>query len=107
MQRMSLAAEVYRVLAKIPRGRVVTYAKVARAIGRPRAARAVGGALRKNPNLITTPCHRVVRSDGRVGEYAGGQRKKIQLLKQEGVEIKHGRVDLGKYEYMFKIRNPK
>ena len=94
---MALEQRVYTLIAHIPRGKVATYASVARALGRPGAARAVGNALGKNPHLVTTPCHRVVRSDGQVGEYVGGQKRKIELLKSEGVEVKKGRVDLEKY----------
>lgn len=65
----------------------MTYGEVARAAGSPRAARAVGSALRKNPDLARVPCHRVVRFDGGVGGYAGGVRAKIKLLRSEGVEV--------------------
>ncbi|HWA64450.1 MAG TPA: MGMT family protein, partial [Candidatus Paceibacterota bacterium] len=58
--------------------------QVAAAIGRPRAARAVGNALNKNPFAPEVPCHRVIRSDGSTGGFAFGRKKKIQLLKKEG-----------------------
>ncbi len=83
--------KVWRKTKSIPRGRVITYAVLARAVGKPRAARAVGNALHSNP-YRTTPCHRVVLSDGRVGGYLGGIHKKIDVLKNEGVEIFRGRV---------------
>lgn len=57
----------------IPFGETRTYAWVARRIGKPKAVRAVGSALRKNPWPLIIPCHRVVRSDGAVGQYAGGE----------------------------------
>lgn len=75
---------VRRVVAGIPRGNTMTYAQVARTAGYPRAARAVGSLLSKNfdPNI---PCHRVIRSDGRIGNYnRGGERAKRALLKREG-----------------------
>jgi methylated-DNA-[protein]-cysteine S-methyltransferase len=76
---------VYRVVARIGRGQTHTYAQVARAIGRPRAARAVGNALNRNPYPKTmVPCHRVVRSDGTLGGYALGGSKKKALLRGEG-----------------------
>jgi O-6-methylguanine DNA methyltransferase len=71
---------------EIPRGEVRTYAWVAREIGRPRAVRAVGTALRRNPVPILIPCHRVIRSDG-LGNYAGGSpERKRAILSFEGVD---------------------
>jgi methylated-DNA-[protein]-cysteine S-methyltransferase len=77
--------KVYRAIMKIPRGQVWTYAQVARRIGQPNAARAVGGALKRNQDAPIIPCHRVVGYNG-MGGYsaAGGMRRKLQLLKQEG-----------------------
>ncbi len=75
---------VYDVVRKIPKGKTLTYAQVAVAIGQPKAARAVGNALNKNPFAPQVPCHRVIRSDGSIGGFARGSNKKIQLLKSEG-----------------------
>ena len=75
---------VYRATARIPKGQVRSYAWVARRIGRPRAARAVGNALNRNPFTPLVPCHRVVRTDGSLGGYAGGPEKKRRLLRREG-----------------------
>ncbi|MBI5229503.1 MGMT family protein [Candidatus Micrarchaeota archaeon] len=97
----SFGKAVLVLVEKIPRGKVTTYGELARALGKPNAARAVGKALNKNPHPIKVPCHRVVRSDGRVGGYALGARKKVKLLKKEGVEIKNDRVNLKKYFYSF------
>jgi len=83
---------VWRAVKKIPRGKVLTYAAVARAIGHPRAARAVGNALNKNP-YASVPCHRVVRSDGSAGGYARGATAKIKRLESEGVRIVGGKVN--------------
>lgn len=71
----------------VPRGQVATYAEIARRIGKPRAFRAVGQALRHNPIPIVLPCHRVISSDGTLGGYGGalGSARKIELLKLEGV----------------------
>ena len=68
---------------KIPKGQVRTYREVAEAVGSPRACRAVGQALKKNPLPVVIPCHRVIRSDGRLGSYAGGKNKKKKLLIKE------------------------
>jgi methylated-DNA-[protein]-cysteine S-methyltransferase len=65
-------------------GEVVPYAELAKRIGKPKAARAVGGALGRNPVAIVVPCHRVVRSDGSLGGYGGGVRYKERLLEIEG-----------------------
>lgn len=75
---------VYAHVRTIPRGQTRTYAQVATAIGRPRAVRAVGNALNRNPFAPEVPCHRVVRSDGSVGGFASGTKKKIALLRKEG-----------------------
>jgi len=72
--------KVYTVVKKIPCGEVRTYAWVAEKAGKPGALRAVGNALNKNPFPIVVPCHRVVRSDGSVGEYAFGKDLKRKLL---------------------------
>ena len=72
---------------EIPRGELRTYGWIATQIGRPAAVRAVGSALRKNPVPLLIPCHRVVRSDGAVGEYAlGGSDAKRRMLASEGIE---------------------
>lgn len=71
---------------EIPRGEIRTYGWIADQIGRPGAVRAVGSALRKNPVPVLIPCHRVVRSDGHVGDYAlGGSEAKRRILAAEGV----------------------
>lgn len=84
---MSFREDVFAALEKIPVGKVTTYSAIANFIGRPGAARAVGNILGKNLNLISVPCHRVVRSGRSVGGYAGGTENKIKILKKEGVEV--------------------
>ena len=69
----------------VPAGRTVTYQSVACAIGNSRAARAVGGAVSANPIAIMIPCHRVIRSNGSIGGYAGGSWVKAVLLELEQV----------------------
>lgn len=75
--------KVYTVVKKIPFGEVRSYAWVAEKIGKPGASRAVGNALNKNPFPIIVPCHRVVHSNGFIGEYAFGQDLKKKLLETE------------------------
>ncbi len=78
------AEKVYGVVAKIPKGKTMTYKQVAQKAGKPGAARAVGSLMAKNyrPGV---PCHRVIRSDGRIGQYnRGGQLRKTELLREEG-----------------------
>lgn len=81
----SFQRKVYEAILRIPKGQVRTYAQVARMIGRPKAARAVGQALRRNRWAPQIPCHRVVASDGSLGGYsaAGGRRRKQRLLQLE------------------------
>jgi methylated-DNA-[protein]-cysteine S-methyltransferase len=74
--------------AKIPPGRVMSYADVARKAGNARASRAAGNALHVNPVPIVVPCHRIVRSDGSLGGYGGGLPNKEWLLEHEGVRVK-------------------
>lgn len=74
---------------KVPRGQVSTYAEIAKRVGKPKAFRAVGQALRRNPLPIVVPCHRVIASDGSLGGYSGEMRsqRKLQLLRLEGVAL--------------------
>lgn len=87
-QLTSFQKKVYTVVKEIPRGETRSYAWVAQRIGNPRAARAVGTALKKNPFTIVVPCHRVVHSDGSIGEYALGADLKKKLLEIEGMYVK-------------------
>ena len=75
--------KVLKVVSKIPRGDVLTYKEVAMLAGRPLAYRAVGNILNKNYNLAI-PCHRVIRSDGKIGGYNKGEKNKIKILEKEG-----------------------
>lgn len=79
--------KVLRWTMRIPCGQTRTYSWLARKVGKPRAARAVGNALRKNPLPIFIPCHRVVRSDGALGGYGGSQgtAMKERLLQLENL----------------------
>lgn len=73
------------VVKNIPKGSVLTYGQVADLAGSPRAYRAVGTILSKNFNP-EIPCHRVIKADGKFGNYNGGEEKKRQLLNKEGVK---------------------
>lgn len=75
---------VWAELCKIPLGETRSYAQIAAAVGKPAAVRAVGTANGSNPVSIIVPCHRVIRSDGRLGGYAGGLENKRKLLQAEG-----------------------
>ena len=76
--------KVLSVTASIPLGETRSYKWVARRVGSPRAVRAVGQALRRNPYPVIIPCHRVIRQDGTLGGYAGGSgEKKAELLEME------------------------
>ena len=81
-QRKVLLAE-----HEIPRGWVSTYGRIARSLGMPGAARAVGTALSRNPFPIIIPCHRAIRSNGELGGFRGGVKMKRALLELEGVEF--------------------
>ena len=75
--------KVWKALREIPYGETRSYAEVARRIGNPKAARAVGTANRENPVALITPCHRVIASDGSLGGYALGLDTKSQILRME------------------------
>ena len=79
--------KVYKVVSEIPKGQTLTYKEVALVVGSPKAYRAVGNALNKNPFLGTVPCHRVIRTDGKTGGYVLGEKKKLELLKKEKVKL--------------------
>ena len=78
--------KVWKYLLKIPKGSVKSYKQVATGINRPNSARAVANACGKNPYSPKVPCHRVIRSDGKLGGYSapGGTKTKKKLLKKEG-----------------------
>ncbi len=76
--------KVYEAVKAIPRGEIRTYSWVAEQVGNPKASRAVGNALNKNPTPVVVPCHRVVRKDGSLGGFASGIKKKRALLLSEG-----------------------
>ncbi len=84
VQGTAFQERVWRELRKIPLGETRSYADIANAIGDPKATRAVGTANGQNPVAVLVPCHRVIRSDGSLGGYAGGLDRKRKLLAAEG-----------------------
>ncbi len=93
--------KLYDLLCEIPQGKVTTYKELAKKL-KTKGFRAVGQIVGKNPNAPEVPCHRVVRSDGGIGGYAFGLKKKIEILNQEGVKISDGKiVDFEKKLYKF------
>jgi O-6-methylguanine DNA methyltransferase len=85
--RTDFERAVLTAALRIPRGEVRSYAWVAAAIGKPGAVRAVGSALGRNPVPVVIPCHRVVRTDGRIGDYVWGAPLKRTLLGKEGLDV--------------------
>ena len=79
---------VYKIVRKIPKGKTLTYKEVARMVGSPQSFRAVGNALNKNTDFKNIPCHRLIRSDGKIGGYSKGEKKKESLLKKERSDSK-------------------
>jgi methylated-DNA-[protein]-cysteine S-methyltransferase len=75
--------KVLEITSKIPKGKTLTYKQVAIKAGNPHASRAVGAILKTNFN-VDIPCHRVIRSDGKLGGYNRGVQNKIKILKEEG-----------------------
>ena len=92
---------IYEAVKRIPCGKVATYGQIAQEAGDRKMARAVGNALHKNPDPDGIPCFRVVNAKGELsGEFAfGGAGRQAQLLRQEGVEVRDGRVDLSIYQW--------
>lgn len=80
---LSFTEKVYMVVKKIPKGKVLTYKEVAHLAGNSKASRAVGNILNKNHDK-SIPCHRVIRSDGKLGGYNRGEEIKVRILKKEG-----------------------
>ena len=98
---MSFNERCYKILRRVPKGKVTTYGNVAKAL-RSKAYQAVGNAMNKNPYSPEVPCHRVINSNGFVGQFARGINAKVKLLKSEGVIVnKKNFIDLKKYLYKF------
>lgn len=92
----------YTVLRKVPKGKVTTYREIAKALN-SKAYQAVGSAMHNNPYSPQVPCHRVVNANGNLGGFYSGQKSKIKMLKEEGVEVKKNKiVDFEKRLFKFK-----
>jgi len=94
--------KVFNLVKKIPKGKITTYKIIAEKLNN-KAYRAVGQILKNNKTPIKTPCHRVIYSDGNIGGYCGklNNKKKINLLRKEGVIIKNNNIDLRKFLFKF------
>ena len=93
VQTLTFAERVYALCKKVPKGRVTTYKDIGNALGgKGQIYRAVGVALNRNPRAPIVPCHRVVNADGRVGGFAHGTKKKIEMLEKEGIKIEDGKI---------------
>ena len=98
MIKKSFNERCYDLLIKVPRGKVITYKEIAERLN-SKAYRAVGNAMNKNPYAPKVPCHRVIKSNGKVGGFASGTNNKIKMLRKEGIVIKDNKIDLKKYLY--------
>lgn len=87
MQGTAFQKKVWQALMKIRRGTTKTYKQVAEMMGKPTAVRAVASAIAKNNIAVLVPCHRVIRSDGKVGQFRWGTSIKLALLQSEGVQV--------------------
>jgi methylated-DNA-[protein]-cysteine S-methyltransferase len=102
---------ILRLLAEVPKGKVTTYGDLAKELSKrdpkwsPNAGRAVGTTMRNNPCGPQIPCHRVIKSDGDVGNFRGGAKgaveEKIRMLRDEGITIHNRKVDLKKHRHVF------
>jgi len=88
--------KVFLTVSKIPRGKVRSYQWVAKRCGKPDASRAVGRALGRNPLPLAIPCHRVIKSDHKLGGFMLGKMRKAELLRSEGLTVKRGAVIINK-----------
>jgi len=89
---LNLEQKIYKKLLEVPKGKVTTYGELAKSIGFTNGQRVVGRIMNQNPYPAIIPCHRVVRSDGKVGGYDYGEEVKINMLQQEGIKIKNGKI---------------
>jgi len=97
-----LSTKVYKKLLQVPEGKITTYSDLAKAVGLKNGQRVIGTIMKKNPFPIIVPCHRVVKSNGKIGGYVYGERVKSQILAREGIKIKAGRImDFDKEKFYF------
>lgn len=99
---MKLEEKVYKKLLEVPKGKITTYGELAKAIGLKNGQRVIGKIMNKNPYPVIVPCHRVIKSDGKIGGYAWGEKVKAKMLSNEGIKIKNGKIlDVKKSIYRF------
>ena len=99
---MTLSTRVYKKLLLVPKGKITTYGELSKAVGLKNGHRAIGMIMKKNPFPVIVPCHRVVKSDGKIGGYAYGERVKSRMLANEGIKIKDGKIiDFYKEKFYF------
>ena len=99
---MILSTKVYRKLLQVPKGKVTTYGELAKAVGLKNGQRIIGMIMKKNPYPVIVPCHRVVKSNGKIGGYAYGERVKSKMLEKEGIKIQDGKIiDFDKEKFYF------
>ncbi len=99
---MILSTKVYRKLLHVPKGKIITYGELANAVGLKNGQRVIGMIMKKNPFPVIVPCHRVVKSDGKIGGYVYGERVKSKMLANEGIKIKAGKIiDFDKAKFYF------
>jgi methylated-DNA-[protein]-cysteine S-methyltransferase len=97
-----LSTKVYRKLLHVPKGKIITYGELANAVGLKNGQRVIGMIMKKNPFPVIVPCHRVVKSDGKIGGYVYGERVKSKMLANEGIKIKAGKIiDFDKAKFYF------
>lgn len=83
---------VYKKLLLVPKGKVTTYGDLAKAVGIENGQRVIGQIMKRNPHPVIIPCHRVVKSDGKIGGYFYGDKVKTKMLTDEGVVINNGKI---------------
>ena len=99
---MTISIKVYRKLLQVTKGKVTTYGDLAKAVGLKNGQRFIGTIMKKNPYPAIIPCHRVVKSDGKIGGYSYGEKVKLKMLEKEGIKIKDGKIiDFDKEKFYF------
>ncbi|AJZ75685.1 MGMT family protein [Candidatus Nitrosotenuis cloacae] len=83
---------VYKKLLEVPKGKVTTYGDLARAVGLENGQRIIGQIMARNPFPVIVPCHRVVKSDGKIGGFFYGDKVKTKMLSDEGIKISDGKI---------------
>jgi methylated-DNA-[protein]-cysteine S-methyltransferase len=89
---MNLENKVYKKLLEVPKGKVTTYSELAKSVGLRNGQRVIGRIMKKNPFPVIIPCHRVILSNGKIGNYAWGEKVKTKMLSIEGIKTMNGRI---------------